>query len=156
MTIRIYKCRTWAPRGQTPILQYNFKWKSLSVAAALTLLNVYFRIYARTIKKEQVVDFLKALVRHLDHPLLIVWDRLPGHRSWLVQDYIASLQGWISTFRTLHEIQSLQAARSGAVVQARAALDVDLTLHSEDPPMENPDRLIWPDFLFLSGLNLSR
>jgi len=69
----------------------------LSVAAALTLLNSYFRIYAGTIKKEQVVDFLKALVRHLDQPLLIVWDRLPGHRSRLVQDYIASLQGWIST-----------------------------------------------------------
>ena len=46
---------------------------------------------------EQVVDFLKALVRHLDQPLLIVWDRLPGHRSRLVQDYIASLQGRIST-----------------------------------------------------------
>ncbi len=61
-------------------------------AAALTLLNFYFRIYAGTIKKEQVVDFLKALVRHLDQPLLIVWDRLPGHRSRLVQDYIASLR----------------------------------------------------------------
>ena len=67
------------------------------MAAALTLLNFYFRIYAGAIKKEQVVDFLKALVRHLDQPLLIVWDRLPGHRSRLVQDYIASLQGWIST-----------------------------------------------------------
>jgi hypothetical protein len=29
--------------------------------------------------------------------LLIVWDRLPGHRSRLVQDYIANLQGWIFT-----------------------------------------------------------
>jgi transposase len=94
---RPHRCRTWAPRGQTPILQYNFNWKSLSVAAGLTLWNFYFRIYAGTIKKEQVVDFLKALVRHLDQPLLIVWDRLPGHRSRLVQDYIASLQGWIST-----------------------------------------------------------
>jgi hypothetical protein len=43
------------------------------------------------------VDFLKALVRHLHQPLLIVWDRLPGHRSRLVQDHIAGLQGWIST-----------------------------------------------------------
>jgi hypothetical protein len=74
------------------------------VAAGLTLRNFYFRIYAGTIKKEQVVDFLKALLRHLDQPLLIVWDRLPGHRSRLVQDYIASLQGWISTafFRPTH------------------------------------------------------
>jgi transposase len=94
---RPHRCRTWAPRGQTPILQYNFNWKSLSVAVGLPLWNFYFRIYAGTIKKEQVVDFLKALMRHLDQPLLIVWDRLPGHRSRLVQDYIASLQGWIST-----------------------------------------------------------
>jgi len=27
-------------------------------------------------------------------PLLILWDRLPGHRSRLVQEYIAGLQGW--------------------------------------------------------------
>jgi transposase len=40
---------------------------------------------------------LKALVRHLDQPLLVVWDLLPAHRSRLVQDYLASLQGWIAT-----------------------------------------------------------
>ncbi len=67
------------------------------MAAGLTLWNFYFRIYAGTVKKEQVVDFLEALVRHLHQPLLIVWDRLPGHRSRLVQDFIAGLQGWIST-----------------------------------------------------------
>ncbi len=77
---RPHRCRTWAPRGQTPILQYNFNWKSLSVAAG-----------------QQIVDFLAALVRHLGQPLLIVWDRLPGHRSRLVQEFIAGLQGWIST-----------------------------------------------------------
>jgi transposase len=42
-----------------------------------------------------VLDFLKVLVRHLPGPLLLVWDRLPRHRSRLVQDYIASLDGWI-------------------------------------------------------------
>ena len=94
---RPHRCRTWAPRGQTPILQYNFNWKTLSVAAGLTLWNFYFRIYAGAIKKEQVVDFLAALVRHLGQPLLIVWDRLPGHRSRLVREYIAGLQGWSST-----------------------------------------------------------
>jgi len=42
-----------------------------------------------------VLDFLKSLVRHLPGPLLLIWDRLPGHRSRLVQDYISSLDGWI-------------------------------------------------------------
>jgi predicted deoxyguanosinetriphosphate triphosphohydrolase len=49
---------------------------TLSVAAGLTLWNFYFRIYAGAIKKEQIVDFLAALVGHLGQPLLIVWDRL--------------------------------------------------------------------------------
>ena len=46
-------------------------------------------------KKAQVLDFLQALVRHLRLPLLVVWDRLPAHRSRLVQDYIADLEGWV-------------------------------------------------------------
>lgn len=65
------------------------------MAAGLTLWNFYFRLYPGSIKKAQVLDFLQALVRHLRLPLLLVWDRLPGHRSRLVQDYIAGLQGWI-------------------------------------------------------------
>ncbi|MHB8524460.1 MAG: transposase [Limisphaerales bacterium] len=69
---RPHRCRTWAPRGQTPVLQYNFNWKSLSVAAGLTLWNFYFRLYAGSVKKAQVVDFLQALVRHLRLPLLVV------------------------------------------------------------------------------------
>ena len=80
---------------QDPVLQYNFNWKSRSVAAGLTLWNFYFRLYAGSVKKAQVVDFLQALVRHLRLPLLVVWDRLPAHRSHLVQDYIASLEAWI-------------------------------------------------------------
>ena len=78
-------------------MQYNFNWKSLSVAAGLTLWNFYFRLYPGSVKKAQVVDFLQALVRHLRLPLLVVWDRLPAHRSRLVQDYITSLKGWIHT-----------------------------------------------------------
>src|SRR3989442_8283932 len=75
---RPHRCRTWAPRGQTPVLQYNFNWKSLSVAAGLTVWNFYFRLYPGAVKKAQVLDFLQALVRHLRLPLLVVWDRLPG------------------------------------------------------------------------------
>jgi transposase len=65
------------------------------VAAGLTVWNFYFRLYPGSVKKEQVLEFLQALVRHLRLPLLVVWDRLPAHRSRLVQDYIASLKGWI-------------------------------------------------------------
>ena len=78
-----------APRiqgGQTPVLQYNFNWKMLSAAAGLTFHDLYFRFYEGTIASQQVVEFLQALERQIDRPLLLIWDRLPAHRSWLVQE----------------------------------------------------------------------
>ncbi len=30
------RARTWAPRGQTPVLQYSFSWKQLSVTAGIS------------------------------------------------------------------------------------------------------------------------
>ncbi len=36
------------------------------------------------------MDFLTALLAHVKGPLLIVWDRLPAHRSRITQDFIAS------------------------------------------------------------------
>jgi len=65
------------------------------VAAGLTLWNFYFRLYAGSIKKAQIIDFLQALIRHLRLPLLLVWDRLPAHRSRLVRDFLQGLDGWI-------------------------------------------------------------
>lgn len=95
MSQRPHRCRTWAPRGQTPVLEYNFNWKSLSAVAGLTLWNFYFRLYPGAVKSAQVVDFLEALRRHVHGPLLVVWDGLPAHRSRLVRDYLASLDGRI-------------------------------------------------------------
>ena len=42
-----------------------------------------------------MIDFLKALVRHIDRPLLIVWDRLAAHRSRLVREFIELSEGHI-------------------------------------------------------------
>ena len=77
MSQKPHRCRTWAPRGETPLLEFNFNWQKLSVSAGLTLRNFYFRLYPGAIGELEVIDFLKALVRHIDGPLMIVWDRLP-------------------------------------------------------------------------------
>jgi transposase len=77
------------------VLEYNFNWKSLSAVAGLTFWNFYFRLYPGAVKSPQVIDFLQALVRHLASPLLLVWDRLPAHRSQMVRDFLQSLDGWI-------------------------------------------------------------
>jgi hypothetical protein len=60
-------------------LQYHFNWKTISVAAAMTLWNFYFQIFEKAIAKEQVVEFLANLVQQLTCPLLIVW----SPSSWI-------------------------------------------------------------------------
>lgn len=89
------RVRTWAPRGQTPIIQFHFNWKHLSVIAGLTRTNYLFRFHEGSIKKEQIVEFLKALKAHLKQRLLIVLDGLRAHKSKLVRDYLDSTNGHI-------------------------------------------------------------
>src|SRR6516225_6324477 len=83
--------------GETPVLQYNFNWDTLSAAAGITFHNFYFRLYKGTVKSAEVVDFLQALLRHIPGRLLIVWDRLSAHRSKLTRDFIAGQGGrlWV-------------------------------------------------------------
>ncbi len=85
--------RTWSPRGQTPVLQYHFNWKSLSAIAGVTWWRFYFRLYPGAIKSPQVIEFLKHLMRHVPGPLLVVWDGLPSHRSRAVRDFVAATEG---------------------------------------------------------------
>jgi hypothetical protein len=60
-----HRCRTWAPKGQTAVLQYHFHWNLLSAMAGVTLGNFYFRLFPRTIRSPQVVEFLTQLLRHM-------------------------------------------------------------------------------------------
>ncbi|MBK5091857.1 IS630 family transposase [Burkholderia sp. R-69927] len=89
------RVRTWAPKGQTPIIQFHFNWNHVSVIAGLTRTNCLFRLHEGSIKKEEIVEFLKALKAHLKQPLLVIWDGLKAHRSRLVREYLDRLDGHI-------------------------------------------------------------
>ena len=89
------RVRTWAPKGCTPIIQFHFNWNHVLVIAGLTRTNCLFRLHEGSIKKEQVVEFLKALKSHFKQPLLVVLDGLRAHRSKLVREYLDGLNGFI-------------------------------------------------------------
>src|SRR3989454_8940916 len=61
---RPHRCRTWAPRGQTPVLQYHFNWKTLSAMAGVTWWNFYFRLFPGAIRQ--------ALRRMRRRPTLVI------------------------------------------------------------------------------------
>ena len=93
LSTRPTRVRTWGPRGQTPLLQETFNWKSLSIIGGLALWRFYFQIHAGSIKGPQVIEFLQHLQRHIPGRLLILWDGASIHRSALVRDYLASTCG---------------------------------------------------------------
>ena len=97
MSQKPHRCRSWAPRGKTPILPFNFNGQRLSVSAGLTLPNFHFRLDPGAIRQAEVIDFLKALVRQIEKPLLIVWDRLSAHRGRLMREFIELSEGHIVT-----------------------------------------------------------
>ena len=65
------RVRTWAPRGETPVLPYHFNWHPLSVIAAITFWRFYFRLFAGSIKAPQIIAFLNALRHQIRRPLLL-------------------------------------------------------------------------------------
>jgi len=79
------------------VLQYHFNWKTISVAAGMTLWNFYFQLFEKAVGKEETVLFLSYLMQRISSPLLIVWDRLPTHRSRMVGEFLDQLQGWVAT-----------------------------------------------------------
>jgi transposase len=82
--------RTYAPRGQTPILRAPLKWEHLSVMAAVTPTGkLYTWVQARSVKGRDIVRFLRHLLHQIPGKLLIVWDGLPAHRSRAVKDFLA-------------------------------------------------------------------
>ena len=50
--------KTWAPEAQTPQLEMNFNWKTLSVIGGISLMSLYFQIHNESIKSKQVIEFL--------------------------------------------------------------------------------------------------
>lgn len=91
---RPHRVRTWAPKGETPILQYSFTWNQLSAVAGVTFWNIYFKLVNGAVRAPELVAFLKNLRRHLPgRKLLIIWDRLQAHRSRLVRDYVDTQGG---------------------------------------------------------------
>ena len=82
--------RTYAPRGQTPIIKVPLTYDHLSVMSGLTLRGQLFtmvRTYALT--SLESVLFLKQLQRYVGPRLLAVWDGSPIHRGTSIRAFLA-------------------------------------------------------------------
>jgi transposase len=91
--------RTFAPRGQTPVLECWGRRDRISAISCVTLSplvgrpGLYFELLPvnKTVHGEEVVAFLKELRRQLRGPVTVVWDRSKIHgRSKVVRAWLAA------------------------------------------------------------------
>lgn len=95
--------RTWALRGQTPVLRHRVGNRrqvsaigGLSISPRRRRLGWYLQFHTDTaIRQEQLIAFLRHLLAHLRGPIIVVWDRLGAHRG-------RELRRWLGRCRRLH------------------------------------------------------
>jgi transposase len=79
--------RTWAPKGQRPVMYCWDRRDRLSVIGGLTVsarrhrVGLYFAIHRRNIKTPEVMEFIRQVQRQVGRSLIVIMDRLPAHRS---------------------------------------------------------------------------
>jgi len=94
--------RTWAPKGETPVLIHAFNWKKLSICAALGYrwdgkrCRLWFQMRPGSYNAESLIGFLKDLKKHLrKQKAILIWDGLPAHKSREMKDYLESQRSWL-------------------------------------------------------------
>ncbi|MGI9173939.1 MAG: IS630 family transposase [Rhodothermales bacterium] len=81
--------RTYAPRGQTPMLKAPLLYEHLSAISGITAEGrLLMRVQDRSIRGPDVVRFLGHLLRHIDGKLTVIWDGLPAHRGHVVKQFL--------------------------------------------------------------------
>lgn len=92
--------RTWAPRGETPVIEHNFNWERLSAMGGITLQGrIYFRVHDGTIRKEQVIEYLEQLLRQIKRHIVLLWDGSSPHRATIVTNFLEQNKERITGFR---------------------------------------------------------
>lgn len=88
--------RTWAPKGQTPILWHTGRHRDkISCISAVTVsprrrkLGLYLRFHPdKSLKAPDAAAFLVLLLRHLPGNLELLWDRGQIHRGGVVKELL--------------------------------------------------------------------
>lgn len=72
--------RTWAPRGQTPVLRHRYRRDKISAISAVSVspsrrhCGLYAHFHLGNITHVEVAVFLRELLRHLRGHIIVLWD----------------------------------------------------------------------------------
>jgi hypothetical protein len=111
-TLHPAKATTWAPRGHTPVVKVTAKGTIRVSVAGLVCYRPKHRsrLIYRTLtyrgrkgdpkgfREPDFADLLDAAHRQLKTPIVLIWDRLPGHKSALMRELITN-RPWLRVYQ---------------------------------------------------------
>ncbi len=83
--------KTWAPRGQTPILRHRMgRWTKVNLVSAVTHTDkLYFQLKVDgSFKQPDIIQFLRTLLRHIRGQILLFWDGGGPHRGPVLRRFL--------------------------------------------------------------------
>lgn len=81
--------RTWAPRGQTPVLRVPLTRDHLSAISGITPDGrLFLQVRSVSYNAAAVVGFLRVLLRKIKGKILLIWDGSPIHRGHEIKDFL--------------------------------------------------------------------
>lgn len=86
--------RTWAKKGQTPVVAVPGQRQTVSAASAVNARGAFWCMtYKGGLDADLFVTMLKLLMRRRRNPLYLVLDNLPTHKAKVVRDYVETTKG---------------------------------------------------------------
>lgn len=91
--------RSYAPKGQTPVLRLPAKRVSLNMISALSNKGkVRFMIYKENMTSQVLITFMRRLVKDAPRKVFLILDNLKVHHSHIVQEWLSEHNVQIEVF----------------------------------------------------------
>ena len=90
---------TWAPVGQTPVVEVTGERTSVNMISAVSPGGALkFDVFFGSCNGTVFVEFLKKLMHDAPGPVFLILDNVSFHKTQIVKDYVASLEGRLKLF----------------------------------------------------------
>jgi transposase len=94
-----HRGRTWAPVGQTPVIQQTGARFSVNMVSAVSPRGDFrFMTFQGSMNAERFIEFLKRMMHNVKEKIFLVLDGHPVHKSKRVKEFVESTDGKLRIF----------------------------------------------------------
>lgn len=91
--------RSYAPRGQTPVIRVNARREGLSIISTVTNQGkVRWKVFDGALNTDLLIDFFERLIKDADRKVFLILDNLRVHHAKLVKAWLAEHPAQIEVF----------------------------------------------------------